>query len=402
MSNRIVDNFEEDESIIINPDDLQKKRRQKANDNLENEKQAIEKTKNEFGKIYNKGGQVAVNYETQGRFDMPSTLYFKDFTISHVNDLTLSRQEDLLENLVIILQQIKNENVNINIEDMLVEEFLETLVGIKMEFNTPIHIHPWICDCQNGVAQELQKVNESEIDLRTLKYKSISEVDEEMKIYFKSLFDNMSEQEFVSYLKSKYKDNSNTVYKKDQETIDNEINKIKIKEPITIFDEEHNSYSFRFLRIKDLLNAQKLGENKYAPKIHGLKNKKFNEKDSLTNSKLQKEKEIEDVQYQQAKDTILFARAFSLLQYNGKILSTEESLNYYKKAPRSILMQLSNFMNKLEFGIYDERELTCIECGQVSKRLLRQDFTPFELLPFDTDSKGIKGQPTKFAVYFGI
>lgn len=395
----MIDNSEE--SILINPEDLKRRRTQRIVDNDKLEKEAFEKTKDQIGKIYNKGGQVAVNYETQGRFNIPSTLYFKDFTISHVNDLTLSRQEDLLENLVIILQQIKNEDANINIEDMLIEEFLETLVGIKMEFNTPIHIHPWICECQSGIPVDLQKVNESEIDLRTLKYKSISEVDEDMKIYFRELYNEMSDQEFIAHLKKKYNDDSNISYIKNSENIEKEINQIKVKEPIIIFDENGNSYGFRFLRVKDLLNAQKFGESKYAPKIHGIKNKKYNN-DSLINSKMQKEKDIDELKYQQGKDTFLFAKAFTLIKYNGKDLNVEESINIYKKAPRSILLQLSSFVDKLQFGIYDEIELTCPECGEVRKRLLRQDINPYELLPLDTNTEREQGKHPKLNVYFGI
>jgi hypothetical protein len=395
----MIDNSEE--SLLINPEELRRKRTQRIVDDIEQDKKSIEGVKDKLGKIYNKGGQVAVNYETCGRFTMPPILYFKDFTISHVNDLTLSRQEDLLENLVVVLQQIKNEDATVNVEDMLIEEFLETLIGVKMEFNTPIHIHPWICECQNNIQAELQKVNESEIDLRTLKYKSILEVDEEMKAYFKSLYDEMADQEFIDYLRKKYDNDPNMSYVKNAETIDKEVKQIKIKEPITVTDELGNAYSFRFLRVKDLLNAQKLSENKYASKIHALKNKKYSN-ESLVSSKMQKEKEIDNVKYQQEKDIILFARAFSLIKYNGKELTAEESINIYKKAPRSILMQITEFMDKLQFGIFDERELTCPECGEVRKRLLRQDINPYELLPLDVDTKREQRKHSKLNVCFAV
>jgi hypothetical protein len=284
---------------------------------------------------------------------------------------------------------------------MLTEEFVEALIGIKMEFNTPIHEHPWICECQEIVPQELQKVNYSEIDLRTLKYKSIEQVDEEMKIYFREQFNAMSEEEFIGYLKAKYNNDNSIIYKKTPENIDKEIEQVKVKEPIIVFDEARNSYAFRFMRIKDILNAQKVTEYKYAGRIKGIKNKEYS-KDSVVDAKTQREKEIDSLKYQQAKDTLLFARAFSLLSYNGKSLSSDEAITIYKNAPRGVLMQIKEFMDKLQFGVYDERELTCPQCGQVSKRLLRQEINPFELLPLDSDTKRKQRKSTSINVYFGV
>lgn len=398
MSHKIIDNSEDD-SLLINPEELKVKRIQRIVDNEENEKQAFEKTKSEFGKIYNKGGQVAINFETQGRFDMPSILYFKDFTIAHVNDLTLSREEDILENIVVILQQLKNEDANVNIEDMLPEEFLEVLVGLKMEFNNPNHKHFWLCECQSGLDKELQKINETNIDLRELKYKSISELDIEIKEFFRTTFCSMSSEDFNNFMQKKY--NKNDIFQKTNESIEEELKSIKIKEPINLIDEVGNIYSFKFLRIKDILNAQKLAENKYANKFHIIKNKKH-DLSNISNSKIQKEKEIEQLKYQQAKDIVLFSRAFTLVKYNDKELTTDESLKYYKAAPRSILLRLSNFLDKLNFGICDERSLVCPHCGETSRRLLRQEFDPYELLPLDTNSDRESGKSTKLNVYFTI
>lgn len=401
MASQLVDNFEE-ESILINPEDLKRRRQQKVIENVESEKAAIIETKDQFNKVANRGGQVTVNYETEGRFDMPKTLYFKDFTVSHVSDLTLSSQENLLENLVSIIQQIKNEDAEISVEDMLWEEFLETLIGIKMEFNTPIHMHPWVCDCQSGIPIDAQKINESAIDLRTIKYKSISEVDEEMKIYLKGKFDEMSEEDFVHYLKRKYNEDPNIVYQKNEDTINKEIQKVQVKEPITLFDDNWNSYSFRFTRIKDLMNAQKLVDNKYSGKIRAVKNRQIIGNESLLDARSHKEKEINDIKTQQAKDIMIYSKAFSLVKYNGKDLTPDEAIKYYKDASRSIFMQMSEVIDKLHFGIYDERELVCPLCGETSKRLLRKELNPFELLPLDLDTERDQRKHSKSIVYFGI
>ena len=403
MSDHMIDNFEEEnkeeDSILINPEEVRNLNRRRMVDENKEEQEAIEKAKETLGKIHNRGGQVAINYETMGRFDIPQILYFKDFTIQDINDLTLSRQDDILETLVSILNKAKNEDANVNIEDMLVDEMFETLVGIKQEFNSPYHVHPWVCECQNDLPEEAQKVNETQIDLRTLKYKSVEDVDNEIREYIKQQLEQMSGEEFLLYMRKKYKNNEN--YEKNPESIEKEIKNVKVKEPIVIFDENGNQYSFRFLRIKDILNAQKISEAKYAGKIKAVKNKQYaNAK--LVDAKAKKEKEVEKLKYDQAKDTVLFARAFTLIEYNGEKLDHEKAISYYKNAPSTIFRQVSQFIDKLQFGVVDERELTCPECGQVSRRLLRQDINPLELLPIDIDSEGKQRESSKFNIYFGV
>ena len=72
---------------ILSPTEVQKRRERKPAEIIQ------EQSKEKF---FNRGGQVAINYETMGRFSIPATLYFKDFSVEDENNLLLTRQEDYI------------------------------------------------------------------------------------------------------------------------------------------------------------------------------------------------------------------------------------------------------------------------------------------------------------------
>lgn len=392
---------ERDENILMTQEDLARRKRRTIIDDSsikkldEKEDGELKKQKE---KIYNRGGKVHIQYESNGRFSIKPILYFNDFTIEDVNNLTLSKQDEILNNLVSILNKIKNEDAETDVSEMLPEEFLETLVGIKQEFNTPMHTHYWICDCQNNVESNQQKINEVEIDLRTLNYVSIEQADETFRQHYKEkVFDTMTPEEFKEYIKTKYVNNEIDINKW---TVEDELKTIQIKEPYKmIFN--NDEYTFRFMRIKDILKAQSIVDKKYGSKIKMIRMKKY-PNIPLSESKIMQEKEIEDIQYQQLKDLSLYARALSLIEKNGKILNHEESLSIYKNLPRSILFDLINFSDSMLFGIKEEKELVCPLCGETTVRSLHREFSPYELLPIDTITKRKQGQHSRPNIFFRI
>jgi hypothetical protein len=398
---------------IINPQEVQKQRTRSLPKRMvineidpqdENKEDIVQEIKTEAltdsKKYISRAGTIDIHYETNNRFSIPSSLYFRDYTIEDVNNLTLSRQEDLLENLLVILNNAVNEDANCKIEDMLMEEFLETLVGIKMQFNIHLHQHPWVCDCQNGVTGKDQVVNQTEIDLKTIKYKSIEEADEYIRSMYKPTFEVMSKEDFKKYLVLKY--GNDPMVDVDNWTIEQELEKIQVKEPIIIDGKDGKSYTFRFMRVKDVIEAQKKASQKYAGKIKQVNSKQPLHGMGLADQKALKEKEIEELQYQQAKDTILYARAFTLEAVDGRKLKEEEKFNIYKNIPRSVLFDFINFMDEIKFGIQDERDFTCPLCGTVKQRSLQLSINPYELLPLDLATKGKQRQFAGINVRFGV
>mgnify|MGYP001328478228 CR=1 FL=1 len=398
MSKQIYD-IQEDDSLLLNPQDIQKRRRIIV-DQTEEDTEIIKEIERSENKYSNVGGKAVIELETMGRFGIPSVVYFSDFSTQDINDLALSRQEDLLKTLTTILSRCKSDNDKFNIEDMLLEDILEVLIGIKIEFNTTIHEHPWICDCQRGIESSAQIINRTEIDLKTLQYKSIKEADEDMRNYYADIFKQLTPEQFQDYLKIKYKNEPETDISKI--TVESEISSLKIIEPFGFRDEEGNIYSFRFTRLKDLLDAHKMVQYKYSSKIKAIKNKQAPANSNLADFKNQKESEIEEIQYQQAKDLILYSKAFTLVKYNGKNLSKEEAIGLYKKIPRSLLFRINNFFDQIKFGVNDEREMVCSACGETSRRLLRQEFNPFEFLPLDTDTVNPKTSVAGPNIFIGV
>lgn len=388
---------EQNESMLLNPVEVQERRRKKVE--KENIQQPIDLAlPSETNKFYKRGGRVAINYESMGRFSIPATLYFKDYTIEDVTDLTLSRQEDILETVISILNKCKNEDADCKVEDMTVEEFLETLVGMKIQFNTSKHIHRWMCKCQIGIEDNEKSPSEAEVDLTSLQYTSIEEADKTLQEHFRILFNAMNDEEWKEYLFSKYKENP--LEDIDSYTKEEEIQKIKLTEPI-IYPHEGKKYAFRLSRIGDVVIGAKVAQKQYASRIKAIQSRKETNV-SLVESKAKKEKEIEDLRIEQMKKATLYARALSLISIDGKSLPETERIEYYKKLPRQGLIDFINLLNNAVFGVNDERILTCNLCGSTEGRVLRQEFNPIELLPLDSDTSRKLRKSSGVTVYFGV
>jgi len=345
----------------------------------------------------NNAGKLKIDYETMGRFDIPKVLYFEDYSVEHVNNLSLCNEENILETLVAILNDIKNQDSNCRIEDMLIEEFLETMIGIKMTYNTSTHIHKWICTCQYNVPEKERIINDLPVDLKTLSYIFIEQADESLRDFYKKVFDDMTKEEFREIVARRHKNAEGY----ENITIEEELKTIRIKEPF-YQDIDGNIYGFNFTRIRDLLNAQNYISNKYAGRIKQIKNKQVHGKSPVELRDI-REKEMDKLNLEKAKDTLTCAKALTITEYNGKnVEGAEEKIELYKKLKRGHLLEYNNFLDQMKFGIETEKEFECPECGQLDKRSLQQGLDPFEFLPFDPVEPNALRRHTGRNIFVGI
>jgi exosome complex RNA-binding protein Csl4 len=376
---------------VLSPEEVSKRR--------ERVRQPVE-PKSDIDKIYSKAGCAIVDYESMGRFSTPPQLSFHDYTNQDVNDITLSRQEDLFENIVVITNRLRNKadaSDIFDVSEMIIEDFMETLVAVKQEFNTPQHTHYWTCDCQNNLSEKDQQVFETEIDLRTLKYRSIEDAENDLREDYRKEFAELTVEEWAEYIEAKY-----TKEPKDAKvwTVEDELNTITVKEPILTYS-GGDKYYFNFVRVKDIIKAQKLATKKFASKIKQITNRQEHGVDGKTLAE-KKQAELDIVNHEKSKTVVLYAKALALYKKNDKVLSDEEKIEIFTKdIPREVTLQLYDFLDRIKFGIQDEREFTCPVCGKVDKRWLQREFTTLELLPFNTSTKRKRSKLTRLGIHFG-
>jgi len=377
----------EEETILLSPDEVKKRRERKS-------EATVKVISSE--KFHNRGNRVAINYETMGRCSIPETLYFRDYSVTEENDLLLVRKEDQLETTIAVLNKMKNEDANCKVEDMTLEEFFETLIGIKKQFDTINHNHYWICSCQNEFDDP--KVNEIIINLNDLQYKSIAEGDSILKEIFKKKFESLTDENFREYIINKYKDNPSL----DLENItkEEELERIQVKEPFVL---KYNDriYSFRFSRIGDLVTARKIAEKEFASKIKEIQNRR-NINSSLPELKFDKKKELDKLKSEEVKYSLLIAQALTLDSIDGNKLTDADKIKEFSVMPRNEKSKIQNFMHQFKFGVQHEQEFTCPLCGKVDKRWIQREIDYDDLLPANTASDGNSGINASLDIYVGI
>jgi hypothetical protein len=192
-------------------------------------------------------------------------MYFGGYTVDHIDTFALVTEDNIFETLVSIIEDLKDKTSEAKVENMLVEELFEVLLGVEAKFNTVNHVHKWICECQQNEDDASRVVNETIIHLPSLTYTSIEQSDEILKEMMREQFQNT--QIFEQFLKLKYGENAEA----SEFNIEEELKQIKISEPYTLA-ENGNIYKFRYLRVKDILFANQAVAKKYAGKIKALKN----------------------------------------------------------------------------------------------------------------------------------
>ena len=332
----------------------------------------------------NNATKTKIDYETMGRFSIPESLYFEDWDTEDINNLTLCNEDNIFETLVAIVNK-NGKDQNFKVEDMLLEEFLETMIGIKALFDSPIHVHRWICSCQADLDDKDRTIREYLMNLAEVNYISILEADDKLKEYYKRIFESMSREQFAEFAIMKYGNEMKD--KVNEYTIEQELETITIKEPIKQ-SIAGKIYEFRLMRVGDLLQAQKEAEKKFIYQSKILNSKKYRkELGELASFKSNQEEQLKKLQADKAKETLLYAQASTIVAIDGvPITNLQTKAAAYKEIKRKARLDFLTFLEEIKFGIANEMTLVCPLCGQEEKRTFRKELNPLEFIPISNDT----------------
>ncbi len=292
---------------------------------------------------------IPVEFHTLGKLDCPAILHFKDYTTDQLNDITLSYEDNMLENIVRVINENCFEKFDVN--KCTQSEFIEILGTILVNFwRNEVKI-PWMCDCQQYISVPDSKRQSSivDIDLR--------------RIDINMLPDN-------------------------------------VHEPIGVTGEVRNMdtgkfekviYEFRFGRIGDLVYAREQIKKKFLVEQKKIDNFKISNvsKDKFQEMKADQQKELDK---QKTKELIMVARSQCLLSVNGKNINKPDKYEEFKIIDSSIICELFERMNNLDLGFSSTMELECEFCHEAKPR--RLNFLYYWFLP--TDGKRKLGQTPIF------
>lgn len=375
----------------------QRRQRIKAVDPVEeNNIETSEDRKQEFI-----SGTVDVEYESLGRFSTPAKLSFKDYSTMDINAIVMSTPDKLVKTLVPILNgMICGEHAGkFDVSNMTVEEFIETLVAVKGKFNTRYHKHPYMCECQYDKPQDEQKFQDIMVDLGSLKYKSIEQVDEEIRATYKKDIEALTEEEWNEYKKSYA-----AIHNIDENIVTKEmtLENIKVTEPFVINPDGHE-IALRLIRISDVIKAQELLDKEYSVQIKRIQNRQEHGV-SGEDLKIKKQNEIEELEKEKAKKLLLYIKAFSLISIDGKQLTDAEKIKAMLDRdifPNRVSQDINSLLDELKFGVFDTIEFNCSFCGQENKEDLQHNISVTELLPLNSKNERDSRHLTRLNVRFG-
>lgn len=393
----------EGEKKLIHPEELLKKgkitRTSTSIPSIENTEDK-EEPKYSFDPAVNSGGTVKVTFESGGRFGNPKYLLMKDMHGLHLENIITAKEDRLLETLVACLNECVIEPKGFDVGDLTNDEFFELMLGMKLAFDSIELKHRWAHKCQDNVPEKERKLSESSIDLREVKTMSIEETDDELKSFAKARFDEYSEDQFKSYLISKYG-------KLITSTPEEEVKNIQVREPIIIPSIE-GSYEYNFMRIKYLIEAHRLAAKEFDHKIRVETNKSYT---GMSPEQMQavREEKIEEINREKARKFLSYSQAFCLVAKNtpeGKITynTIDEKVTARNTVPRSVSLNYMKAVQTIKYGIQHECDLLCDLCDKSERRELQRIITPFELIPVsdsprDFTKRGLQ-QPTGFDFHF--
>lgn len=431
---------DKDENILLNPEDVAKKRAEKVRlgfvPSEEDEDAGIEnpqgtkapKSSSDFRpgtaspklakqaltsatslakeniKFRKLGKLLKAEFETNGRFDAPPVIYMRDYKTDHVNHLATARPEDIFETIVAVLEECKDieaTGTDWSVGDLIDSEFLELMIGMKMQFDSPMHRHYWYCKCQNEVDDEFKKPSMQEIDLRHLTFASVEEVEEELRAQFLGYFQD--EDFFKGYVERKYGGPREDV------TPESESQFVGIKEPFFILaeddDTDHiNSFLFSYMRVRNMVEAYRDAAAEFDPIIRQVRNRQSGSLDKRKVSE-SKKTEIDKLQRKKAEAALKYAQAYCIIGFNDETdLSKADKVKLYGKLGRSGMMSLFNVWDSGKCGVRYDYESVCNLCGHTESRSLQRHVNPLELLPFsgnnELDPKSRIQRTSAFNVYF--
>ena len=390
-----------DESKVLSPQEVE--RRRQSTQIQEKENEVFDDLKKET-KAYPTA--VEVNFESKGRFDTPKTLHFSDYKPRHLNDIAVSSSDSLLKTVCKILEElVVDDNVEFKAENQVIEELIESLIGIKMKFEGNAHTHRWMCNCQSDEEEADQTINETIINLSELTFTSIEEADDKLREKIKADLDALTDKEYKEYLLTKYK--NKPLDDIESHTREVEAASNKITAPFYINDGKV-MWGIKFLRLKDIMEANSYVSGIYEPKIKLIQNRKEHGI-PLHKLKEKKAQEIKALQEEQGKVMLSYVEAMLLHSKDGVELTSQEKWKAYnEEVPRYIMDEVRKIFDNFRFGLNHEIELQCPMCGNAEKRWLQLSIDPRELLPV-RNSGDNKTLPTvnelrgasRVAFYFG-
>lgn len=401
-SKRIVLENDDDEDGSEEQDQPQSSKKKKSDKQESKPEKTVERSGQKFRIL---GEKAKVELESGGRFDLPSEIYLEDYDSADITALVTSREDDILETLIAIMDKSVNNEGNsekFSTGDATPEEFFEMQIALKLQFDSVWMTYRWMCEeenCQDHLPQDKKKHSEMELDLSTVNYISIENVEEEFR---ESLREALKNEDLKNqYLSKKYPDGVPGDW-----TIESEINQVKIKEPINIVDDKGHHYKYRFMRMKDLVNSYRRVSKQYDPLIRQINSRKYSGITDQDKIKYQREEEIKEVQKKKAQQAILASQAMCLVEFDGdRNLSDDRKVEIFSAMPRKANFELMNAWDSCKYGIRHEFDATCNHCGSVSRRSLQRGLSPIDLIPVSDDRRSdsverLQRNPS-VAFYFG-
>lgn len=392
-------------SNLIRPEDI-KRKTQEENHPVVVQEEVIPTPEqlDDYTPPSNVGGTVRIMFESAGRFGNPPSLYLEDLKGRHINDIVTSKDDRLLETLVVCLNECVIEPKGFDIGNLTTDEFFELMIGMKTAFDSFELKYRWFHKCQDNVPDSEKKMSETSIDLRNLNSVSIEESDEKLREFAKEKFEKMSSTEFKQYLMAKYNDSAIS-YSKEQE-----LSNIKVKEPVMIRGYK-DSYEFSFMRVKYLIEAHRRA-SKEIDNLIRIENNKAIYKKSKEEASAMRQTAIEELNREKGRKFINYAQALCLVsKVDDKgnrtfFTSSEERINESKNISRQVSLNYMKALETVVYGIHHEVELECPLCESEEKErgLLQRFITPYHLLPVSvvegvTTKRGSK-QSSGFDFYF--
>jgi hypothetical protein len=405
----------EEESGFINPEKLiknpQVRRVAKTiiDGDIDNSVQPSPQIKEVQNVIHNEylnyGSTVKVEFESSGRFGNPAILVLKDYSARHIHDLVTSKEEDIFETLVGILNQCVVEPAGFDVGNLTNDEFLEVMIGMKLAFDNSTYTHRWIHNidnCQGKVSEyDEKKISEFQIDLSQVKMTSIEESDDKIKEFYRSKLQEFSEEQFKAYLMTKYN-------REMESTIDEEIDKVKIQEPFLIKGYDCD-YEFNLIRVKDLLLAHKMASREINHKIRVEKNKPIKQDQNRDANIQEKEDRLDKLNREKGQKILSYAQAFSLrfVRRNGNRIpldTPDQKIKEYNNMPRAVVINYLKAIETIEYGVNHEVDMVCEHCNGTERGYLQRIITPLDLIPLSNDknnstSRNVR-QSSGFDFYF--